>query len=197
MNPFVDECCKEWDRLGVPKAVSGEMAADLAADLADAEADGVSPEEVLGNGVFDARAFAASWAESRGLVGAGAGAGGSARRRWPRGTLVLCALISLLAVLAGLLIVGARQGASVTTAFVRPNFTWQINGPLIPRGFKIAPHVPSHLVVLRAGGPPGVGAALVLAGLIGMAVTLWLWKPWATRRRRRAVDDNVASPSYL
>ena len=68
MNGFVDECRKEWSRLGVPDAVSSEMAADLAADLAEAEADGVSTEEVLGNAVFDARSFAASWATAHGVV---------------------------------------------------------------------------------------------------------------------------------
>lgn len=62
MSRFVDECRKEWHRLGVPEAVSNEMAADLDADLAEAEAEGASPEHVLGNGVFDAHSFAASWA---------------------------------------------------------------------------------------------------------------------------------------
>ncbi len=196
MNHFVEECRKEWDRLGVPKAVSGEMAADLAADLADAEADGVSPEEVLGNGVFDARAFAASWAEARGLVGATGGR--SARTRWPRATLALCALISVLAVLAGLLMVGTRQGASMATAVVRTKLSWQVNGPFIPRVFRIPPpHSAGSLMVLHAGAPPGVAALLVLAGLVGIAVTLWLWKPWATYRRRHVVEDNPASHSYL
>ena len=66
MNGFVDACRREWKRIGVPDAVANEMAADLEADLAEAEADGVSPEEVLGNGVFDAPSFAASWAAARG-----------------------------------------------------------------------------------------------------------------------------------
>jgi len=41
------------------------MAADLEADLNEAEADGLAPEEVLGNGIFDPRSFAASWADER------------------------------------------------------------------------------------------------------------------------------------
>ena len=68
MSSFVDECRKEWGRLGVPEAEANEMAADLEADLAEAKAEGVSPEEVLGNGYFDPRSFAASWAASRGFV---------------------------------------------------------------------------------------------------------------------------------
>lgn len=68
MSEFVGECRREWKRLGVPDAIAGEMAADLAADLAEAEADGVSAEQVLGSGAFDPRAFAASWASERGVV---------------------------------------------------------------------------------------------------------------------------------
>ena len=68
MNPFVEECRREWKRLGVPDAVANEMAADLSVDLAEAEADGTSAEEVLGTGVFDAPAFAAAWAAERGVI---------------------------------------------------------------------------------------------------------------------------------
>ena len=70
-----------WKRIGVPDAVANEMASDLEADLAEAEADGVSPEEVLGNGVFDAPSFAASWAAARG-VATTAPAAGRRSRPW-------------------------------------------------------------------------------------------------------------------
>ena len=69
MNKFVEECRHEWKRLGVPDAVANEMAADLEADLAEAEAEGASAEDVLGSAVFDARSFAASWAAERGVIG--------------------------------------------------------------------------------------------------------------------------------
>ncbi len=62
MNEFVDECRREWRRLGVPDPVANEMAADLTADLEEAEAEGGSPEDVLGNSAFDPRRFAAAWA---------------------------------------------------------------------------------------------------------------------------------------
>src|ERR1700722_922669 len=68
MRPFVEECQREWKRLGGSQATANEMAADLEVDLAEAEADGVSPEEVLGNGYFDARAFAGDWARARGVA---------------------------------------------------------------------------------------------------------------------------------
>jgi hypothetical protein len=44
------------------------MAVELRSDLAEAAEDGVSAEELLGAGVFDAHGFAASWASERGVV---------------------------------------------------------------------------------------------------------------------------------
>src|SRR6266536_926983 len=67
VNDFVEQCRREWKRLRVPDPVANEMAADLAADLKEAEAEGASPEEVLGSGAFDPRSFAASWATERGV----------------------------------------------------------------------------------------------------------------------------------
>jgi hypothetical protein len=68
VNEFVEECRREWKRLGVPDPVANEMALELEADLDEAEAEGVSSEEVLGSGAFDPRSFAAAWATERGLV---------------------------------------------------------------------------------------------------------------------------------
>ena len=66
MSAFVDECRSEWKRLGVPDLLAEEMATELEADLAEAEADGVSTVEMLGDS--DPRRFAAAWASERGLV---------------------------------------------------------------------------------------------------------------------------------
>ena len=66
MTAFVEECRHEWTRLGVPDLLAEEMATDLEADLAEAEADGVAAAEFLGES--DPRRFAASWAKERGLV---------------------------------------------------------------------------------------------------------------------------------
>lgn len=68
MNAFVKKCRREWKRLRVPEATANEMAAELEADLKEAEAEGASPEDVLGTAVFDARAFARSWAAERGVI---------------------------------------------------------------------------------------------------------------------------------
>jgi hypothetical protein len=66
MTAFVDECRREWRRLGVPDSIADEMATELESDLAEAEADGVSAAEMLGES--DPRRFAANWARERGLV---------------------------------------------------------------------------------------------------------------------------------
>lgn len=68
MSEFVEECRREWRRLRVPDAVADEMAADLSADLEEAEADGATREDVLGDAASDARGFAESWARERGLI---------------------------------------------------------------------------------------------------------------------------------
>jgi hypothetical protein len=66
MTAYVEECRQEWKRLGVPDLMADEMATDLEADLAEAEADGVSAAEILGES--DPRCFAEAWASERGLV---------------------------------------------------------------------------------------------------------------------------------
>jgi len=66
MTAYVEECRQEWKRLGVPDLLAEEMATELETDLAEAEADGVSAAEMLGEG--DPRRFAATWARERGLV---------------------------------------------------------------------------------------------------------------------------------
>jgi hypothetical protein len=68
VNDFVEHCRREWKRLRVPDAVADEMAAELAADLQEAAAEGASPEEVLGSGASDPRSFAASWAAERAVI---------------------------------------------------------------------------------------------------------------------------------
>jgi hypothetical protein len=68
VNQFIEECCREWKRLRVPDLVANEMAADLEADLDEAEADGALPEEVLGRSASDPRSFAATWAAERGVI---------------------------------------------------------------------------------------------------------------------------------
>src|SRR5580700_3283704 len=100
VNEFVEECRKEWRRLGVPDAVANEMAADLTADLDEAEAEGASPEDVLGTSAFDPRRFAAAWAVARGVT---APPDLERRSRWrPPVVIAVVGVLALLTIGAGL-----------------------------------------------------------------------------------------------
>jgi hypothetical protein len=120
VREFVDACRREWRRLGVPEPAANEMAADLAADLKEAEQDGVTAEEVLGSGAFDPRAFAASWATERGLVPA-------QRRDRMRDHRLLLALLGLVVLLAA---AGLTAGLLVNS---RSHHSSPVDGTTSPR----------------------------------------------------------------
>lgn len=65
MSKVIDESRRTWRRLGVRRAVIDELTAELEADLADAEADGISADGFVGQ---DAGALARQWATERGLA---------------------------------------------------------------------------------------------------------------------------------
>lgn len=105
MNEFIEQCRSEWRRLGVPDLVADEMAAELAADLQEAAAEGVSAEEVLGSGAGDPRSFAAAWAGERGVIE-------RPGRGFPRSSRVIAAiaLFALIAIVGGALVITSRSG---------------------------------------------------------------------------------------
>ena len=118
MNEFIGECRKEWQRLGVPDPVANEMAADLTADIDEAEAEGGSAEDVLGNSLFDPQHFAASWAEARGVTSTPSTPSTPStapRRSLSRRQIAAAALAALAVVLVmGALVLGiGHQSASV------------------------------------------------------------------------------------
>src|SRR5215472_12587422 len=102
MSDFVEQCRREWKRLGVPDPLAEEMATDLASDLAEAEAEGVSSEELLGRSVFDPPSFAASWAAERGIIPEPDDGRESAPRR-PRVLVVFTVLAAITMLVAALL----------------------------------------------------------------------------------------------
>ncbi len=183
MSRFVDDCRKEWSRLGVPEIELNEMAADLEADLAEAQADGASPEEVLGNGYFDAKSFAASWAMARGVV--------SVARR-DRSTIpVMLALAALVAgVVAGvgfLILVRPRVGSQAVAVSIGR----RINRP--PSIF-VGPH---HFLSAGPGAAlDPLGWVLFVVGLIGLVAVVWIWHPWG-HRDAAGSDQNIGMPSFL
>jgi hypothetical protein len=101
VSAFVQECRREWKRLGVPDLLADEMATDLEADLVDAQADGVSAAEILGES--DPRRFAAAWASERGLV-AEPPPRKSRKRFWILLAVGLAVLVLVLSVAGGALL---------------------------------------------------------------------------------------------
>jgi hypothetical protein len=185
MTQFVDECRREWKRLHVPDDVANEMAMELEADLHDAEADGLSPEEVLGNGVFDPRSFAATWASERGVIPP------PAPPPRDRRTLVAAVIgaLAIAALAAGVAILSTRHGATqvaLASPFkLRPVIAAHRlhalrPGVTVPRFFF--PPVRSRLV--RVGvDPQPAGWILLVLGLVGTAASLILWMRWLPLRR--------------
>ena len=192
MNSFVAACRREWRRLGVPEAVANEMASDLQADLAEAEADGVSPEEVLGNGYFDPEGFAASWATARGVVaGAPRPETGDPHRPWAR---LSATLVCGVAALVGLVVVVAGRQSSTAVAGVAFRRSAVPGMPSVP-GVLVEPQ---KLFMAHHGAAFAlVGGVLLLAGLAGLAVILLVWRPWRGRGRGPSPDRDIGMPSYL
>lgn len=160
MSQFVDECQREWKRLGVPEPLANEMAADLTADLEEAESEGASAEEVLGSGAFDPQSFAASWAAERGLIRRSPSRGRFFRRP---GALAALLASAFLVILGGALALFASRGPSSAVA-IRP---FPPPGP----EFKLAA-IPVHGFNVHT-----LGFLLLLVGIIGVfSVLLWWWR---------------------
>jgi hypothetical protein len=154
VNEFVEACRREWRRLGVPDPVANEMAFDLAADLREAEAEGVAPEEVLGSGAFDPESFARAWAQERGVVGPQPPAGRrfSRRSRYPYAV----AAFALVALVGAALLTASSRSGTVRLALPAPVVT-QVVGPGVQR-VRISPALPlprvGPPVWWQAAGPP-------------------------------------------
>jgi hypothetical protein len=166
MSDFVEQCRREWQRLHVPDPIAAEMAADLAADLSEAEADGLSPEELLGSSVFDPRSFAASWAAERGVIPLA-----PQRETVSRRPLALLALATVLVIA---LIVGAL---ALLTSHSRVAPVGITPAPSHP------PSAPSFGALAVHGGP--VTATAVVGSLILLAIAalaLAAWSRWVRSR---------------
>ncbi|MES1248266.1 MAG: hypothetical protein ABUS54_11415 [Actinomycetota bacterium] len=159
MSDFMEECRKEWRRLGVPDGAAAEMAAELAADPDDAAADGVAAEELLGRAASDPRSFAASWATERGLVPEPPS--GAARRR-PR-VLVAFTIVAaaVLVASAALLATGEPKVSLVTLGS--------------PPASVVA--APPGRVTASAAAP--IEWVLLAVAIAAVAFAVWLWSRWA------------------
>ena len=166
MSDFVEQCRREWRRLGVADPLAEEMAADLASDLREAEAEGVSAEELLGSSYFDPRSFAASWAAERGIIPAPPGQGTGRRR-----PLVLVAFTALAAtslVVAALLLVTGEPTVSIVS---------RTAGPV-----AVVPPGAARQVVPHANTAAPIEWILLFLALVALAFAAWLWSGWGRPR---------------
>jgi hypothetical protein len=183
VNEFVDECRREWKRLGVPGRVADEMADELTADLGEAEADGVSPEVVIGSS--DARSFAARWASERGVP----------RARWTSRLPAALATVALVpAILGAVLLILASSSDEQRLALPPPPTTLAVSVPgQTPKALRVrlermeavaaADQAGRVWVVARETSDSGddnhtLGSVLLIVGLALLApLTLfWFWR---------------------
>jgi hypothetical protein len=179
MNHFVDECRREWRRLGVRRSVADEMAAELAADLEEG-----TPEDVLAGDASDARSFAHHWAAERGVVS-------RRRRAWVPATLAVLALIPTVIGAVLLLTDDTSDSASAPS---RSFTVWVAPPPDAQRADTLTVIARQHDVVraraqnnivaliaernrLRArdDNPNTLGSVLLIAGLAVLVPLTLLW----------------------
>jgi hypothetical protein len=176
MSDFVEQCRREWKRLGVPDPLAEEMAADLAADLSEAEAEGVSAEELLGSSVFDARSFAASWAAERGVIPESRPV-----RRRPIVLIAFTAVAAIAVIVAtALLATGEPKVGVVASRTARSH----LPSPPAPPGLFVRPG--SRRIVLQTSAAEPVAWILLVLAIAALAFTAWLWSS-RVRSKSRSV----------
>jgi hypothetical protein len=167
VSKFVKECRREWKRLGVADSMANEMAADLKADLEEAEAEGASIEDVLGTSAFDPRSFAATWAAERGVIGPSTTTAKPTRRLIVLATIAAAAVALIGAAIAFLPTTSTHRVASVA---LRP----ALAAP--PQTF-VAPPPSGAVATVHT-----VGLLLLVVGVIGI-VTMSVWILWSRAGR--------------
>lgn len=187
MSEFVEECRGEWRRLGVPDPIANEMAADLTADIEEAEAEGGSAEDVLGNSVFDPRRFAASWAGARGVTAPPLPDRPPVRRTVPAIALTAFAVFFVFFVSAAIALLIGRRSASAAVS-VRGILAGPGSARLFGPG-PVSPTFRSFGFGPQFAGPHGwlfvlLAALILFAGMValGLAALYWSrWSPWSRR----------------
>ena len=174
MSEFVEQCRQEWRRLGVPDPLADEMAADLASDLGEAEAEGVSAEELLGSSAFDPRSFAASWAAERGIIPAASDP--AARRRRPFVLVAFTAIAAITLVVAALLLLTGEPKVSVVSVHAP-----RAELPAPPAGF-VLPAGPRREILPEPNASAPVEWILLILAVIALGFAAWLWASWGRSR---------------
>jgi hypothetical protein len=179
VTQFVDECRREWKRLGVPDAVADEMAAELTADLAEAAAEGAPVEDVLGRTASDPRGLAAAWAAARGAIG-----GRAKSRDRLRGTAAAIAALALVAIVGAVLLNRSSDSSSTRLALFPPPsasaerlvVTPQPEGRVWVTAAPI--QVDARQTTDSDDTERTAGFVLTIAALAGIALlaSAWLWR---------------------
>jgi hypothetical protein len=162
------------------------MAADLAADLEEAEAEGATPEDVLGNSAFDPRRFAAAWAVARGVTGPPI-----ASRRSPGrspNAIALTAVLGVLTIGAGLVLLGGFHGSSFAVATRRVAFPGPIRVLVPDPGRIVGPGWPGPPLVgsgIASSGVLPLALMLFIVGVVGLGLVFLYWSPWYGSRLSR------------
>lgn len=195
MSEFVEECRREWRRLGVPDPVANEMAADLEADLEEAEAEGVSAEEVLGSGAFDPRSFAAAWAAERGVIQPPPSGQTHRRRSRIAPAFVAIAAFALVAIVGAVLVFASpsrSERLAVASVFpLRPGVVGPPRLRLLPPREVVPLPAPGSRarvfpVAVRGSGLDlrPIGLLLMIVGIVGLIVSMLYRSPWGGRWSR-------------
>jgi hypothetical protein len=166
---FVEQCRREWRRLGVPESLAEEMATDLACDLEEAEAEGVSAEELLGSSVVDPRSFAASWATERGVAAAPPGRGDAGRR--PFVLVGFTGLAAITLVVAALLLLTGQPKVALARS----------GAPSARLPSPAAAFAPGRHVLPGNVAAPVEWILLFLA-IVAVGFAAWLWSGWGRSR---------------
>ena len=173
MSDFVEQCRSEWKRLGVPDPLAEEMAADLASDLREAEAEGVSAEEYLGSSIFDPRSFAASWAAERGIIPVPPSQGNARRRPFVLAAFTAVSAIALIFA-ALLLLTGEPTLSVVATRTTTPHLQSPPPALFGPSG--------TSTQVLHTNASAPVEVILLFLAIVALGFAAWLWSRWGRSR---------------
>ena len=162
MSEFVEQCQREWRRLGVADPLAQEMATDLASDLEEAEAEGVPASEYLGSSASDPRSFAASWAAERGVIPTPSRAKG---RRTPLALVVFTAVAAIALVVAVLLLATGEPKVALTARTARSHL------PTSGGGASASSTV--HRVQASAAAP--IEWMLLFLAIAALGFAAWQW----------------------
>jgi len=174
MKEFIEECRREWKRLGVADDVAKEMAAEVEADLAEADAERVPVADVVG---IDARTFANDWATARGVI--------RTRRRIPWAAVAVAAL-ALVAIAGGVLVMTDSTSYSSAVALVR--FGSAAANRLVvvgPSEWIAAPAPPSAIASTSSDGDTRTIGSILLFGALAAIVLVTLFWLWPRRQQPR------------